>query len=108
MYICQCFYTDKNGYTKNSVYQKKKFRPTDPIFFAYIKYQKFRTEKISDKLQSEIFSAEIPEICAEIFSAEIFSDRIFFRRNFEKLRRNYFRRNFWPPVSKVGEITMFF
>ena len=75
---------------------------------VYIKYQKFRTEKISDKLQSEIFSAEMPEICAETFSAEIFSDRIFFRRNFEKLRRNYFRRNFWPPVSKVGEITMFF
>ena len=36
MYICQCFYTDKNGYTKNSVYQKKKFRPTDPLFFAYV------------------------------------------------------------------------
>ena len=41
MYICQCFYTDKNGYTKNSVYKKKiknkiKFRPTDPLFFAYV------------------------------------------------------------------------
>ena len=71
--------------------------------FIYIIYQKFRTEKISDKLIAEIFSAEMLKYRAEFFSAEIFSRRNFFRRNYEKSRRNFFRRNFWVPFFQVDE-----
>ena len=39
--------------------------------------ENFRTEKISDKLQSEFFSAEMLQISVKIFSADFFPTETF-------------------------------